>query len=58
MDKKTSIDNLVEKVKSQKKRITVYLPVPLIKKIKYYCVENEKKLSNVIEDIVTKHFNA
>ncbi|MEM0201463.1 MAG: ribbon-helix-helix protein, CopG family [Candidatus Micrarchaeaceae archaeon] len=48
MEKASFLDKL-EKVKEKKRRVTVYLPPSLIKKLKLHAAEKETTISEIVE---------
>lgn len=52
-NKETFIDTFSSKLKKKKKRMTIYLSPEIAKKLKIYAAENDKKISEIIEDALT-----
>jgi len=53
---KDSFLNKLKDIKTEKKRLTIYLTNETARKLKLYAAQNDKKLSDVVEDALVLKF--
>ncbi len=49
---KDSFLNKLKSTKTEKKRLTIYLTNETAKKLKLYAAQNDKKVSDIVEDVL------
>ncbi len=49
---KDSFLNKLKSTKTEKKRLTIYLTNGTAKKLKLYAAQNDKKVSDIVEDVL------
>jgi len=52
---KESYLNKLDQIKKRKKKLTIYLSPETSKLLKVYAAENDKKMSDVVEEVLTSN---